>query len=67
VVAAGGRGAVISFASDMPGQTRTLPPFFHAALEAPGRKTAAAKPFLAPFTPAVAGLVAQWGQRLLSR
>ena len=67
VVAAGECDAVISFASGMPGQTQPLPPFIHAALEAPGRKAAVAKPSLAPFTPAVAGLVAQCGQRLLSR
>lgn len=50
-------GAVITFASSIPGQTQTLPPATRAAIQAPGGEAAAAKLSLVSFTLAVAGLL----------
>ena len=49
-------GAVITFASSIPGQTQTLPPATRAAIQAPGGEATAAKLSLVSFTLAVAGL-----------
>ena len=49
-------GAVITFASSIPGQTQTLPLAIYAAIQAPGGEATAAKLSLVSFTLAVAGL-----------
>ena len=49
-------GAVITFASSIPGQTQTLPLAAYAAIQAPGGEATAAKLSLVSFTLAMAGL-----------
>lgn len=65
-------GAVITFASNIPGQTQTLPLAIYAAMQAPGGEATAAKLSLVSFTLAIAGLllsdlVARRMHRLLGR
>ena len=65
-------GAVITFASNIPGQTQTLPLAIYAAIQVPGGEAAAARLSLVSFTLAIAGLllsdlVGRWMQRLLGR
>ncbi len=65
-------GAVITFASSIPGQTRTLPLAIYAAIQVPGGEATAAKLSLVSFTLAVAGLllsdlIARRMHRLLGR
>ena len=50
-------GAVITFASSIPGQTQTLPLAIYAATQAPGGEATAAKLSLVSFTLAIAGLL----------
>lgn len=65
-------GAVITFASNVPGQTQTLPLAIYAALQTPGGEAAAARLALISIGLAVAGLVVgEWfgrwaGRRLTS-
>ncbi|MGI6247548.1 MAG: molybdate ABC transporter permease subunit [Pseudochelatococcus sp.] len=65
-------GAVITFASNVPGQTQTLPLAIFAALQTPGGEAAAARLALISIVLAVAGLLAgEWfgrwsGKRLQS-
>ncbi len=60
-------GAVITFAADIPGQTRTLPLAIYAALQSPGGEAAAARLSLVSVGLALAGLgAAEWlGRRRL--
>ena len=60
-------GAVITFAADIPGRTRTLPLAIYAALQSPGGEAAAARLSLASVSLALAGLaLAEWlGRRRL--
>ncbi len=51
-------GAVITFAANIPGQTRTLPLAIYAALETPGGEAAAARLAALSVVLAVAGLAA---------
>jgi molybdate transport system permease protein len=65
-------GAVITFASSIPGQTRTLPLAIYAAIQVPGGEATAAKLSLVSFTLAIAGLllsdlIARRMHRLLGR
>lgn len=59
-------GAVITFASNVPGQTQTLPLAIFAALQTPGGEEAAARLSAVSVTLAVAGLLlGEWvGKRL---
>ncbi len=50
-------GAVITFASSIPGETQTLPLAIYAATQVPGGEAAAAKLSLVSFTLAIAGLL----------
>ena len=50
-------GAVITFASNIPGETQTLPLAIYAATQAPGGEATAAKLSAVSFTLAVAGLL----------
>ena len=50
-------GAVITFAADIPGQTRTLPLAIYAALQVPGGEAQAARLALVSLLLAVAGLL----------
>ena len=50
-------GAVITFAANIPGQTRTLPLAIYTALEAPGGEATAARLALCSIGLAVAGLL----------
>jgi molybdate transport system permease protein len=50
-------GAVITFASNIPGQTQTLPLAIYAATQTPGGEATAAKLAAVSFTLAVAGLM----------
>jgi len=50
-------GAVITFASSIPGQTQTLPLAIYAATQVPGGEATAAKLSLVSFTLAIAGLL----------
>lgn len=50
-------GAVITFASNIPGQTQTLPLAIYAATQVPGGEATAAKLSAVSFTLAVAGLL----------
>jgi len=50
-------GAVITFASSIPGQTQTLPLAIYAATQVPGGETTAAKLSLVSFTLAILGLL----------
>jgi len=50
-------GAVITFASNIPGETQTLPLAIYAATQVPGGEATAAKLSLVSFTLAVAGLL----------
>lgn len=50
-------GAVITFASNIPGQTQTLPLAIYAALQVPGGEATAAKLSIVSFALAVAGLL----------
>ncbi|MFC0219932.1 molybdate transport system permease protein [Pseudochelatococcus lubricantis] len=57
-------GAVITFASNVPGQTQTLPLAIFAALQTPGGEAAAARLALISIVLAVAGLLAgEWFSR----
>jgi len=65
-------GAVITFASSIPGQTRTLPLAIYAAIQVPGGEATAAKLSLVSFALAIAGLllsdlIARRMHRLLGR
>ncbi len=65
-------GAVITFASNIPGETRTLPLALYAALQTPGGDALAARLALLSFTLGLAGLLAaeaasRWMQRWLGR
>jgi molybdate transport system permease protein len=62
-------GAVITFAANIPGQTRTLPLAIYAALQTPGGEAVAARLSLVSVLLAVAGLLLadQIGKRLLAR
>lgn len=51
-------GAVITFASNVPGETQTLPLAIYAATQTPGGEATAARLALVSFTLAVAGLLA---------
>jgi molybdate transport system permease protein len=51
-------GAVITFASNIPGQTQTLPLAIYSAIQTPGGDAAAARLATISFTLAIAGLVA---------
>lgn len=59
-------GAVITFASNIPGETQTLPLAIYAATQSPGGESTAAKLAAVSFVLAVAGLLlAEWvGRRL---
>ena len=50
-------GAVITFASNIPGETQTLPLAIYAATQVPGGEATAAKLSLVSFTLAIAGLL----------
>ena len=50
-------GAVITFASNIPGETQTLPLAIYAATQVPGGEATAAKLSAVSFTLAVAGLL----------
>ena len=50
-------GAVITFASNIPGETQTLPLAIYSAIQTPGGEAAAARLALVSFTLAVAGLL----------
>lgn len=50
-------GAVITFASNIPGETQTLPLAIYAATQVPGGEATAAKLSMVSFTLAVAGLL----------
>ena len=50
-------GAVVTFASSIPGQTQTLPLAIYAATQVPGGETTAAKLSLVSFTLAILGLL----------
>jgi len=67
VTSLGEFGAVITFAADIPGRTRTLPLAIYAALQSPGGEQAAARLSLASVSLALAGLgAAEWlGRRRL--
>ncbi len=60
-------GAVITFAADIPGRTRTLPLAIYAALQSPGGEAVAARLSLVSVALALAGLgTAEWlGRRRL--
>ena len=61
-------GAVITFAANIPGQTRTLPLAIYTALQAPGGEAAAARLSLVSVGLALAGLVAaEFAARRLQR
>ena len=65
-------GAVITFASNIPGQTQTLPLAIYAAIQSPGGEATAGKLSLVSFILAIAGLllsdlVGRWMHRLLGR
>lgn len=54
-------GAVITFASNIPGQTQTLPLAIYSATQAPGGEATAARLALVSFTLAISGLLlAEW-------
>jgi len=67
VTSLGEFGAVITFAADIPGQTRTLPLAIYAALQSPGGEATAARLSLVSVGLALAGLgAAEWlGRRRL--
>ena len=50
-------GAVITFASNIPGETQTLPLAIYTATQVPGGEATAAKLSAVSFTLAVAGLL----------
>ena len=65
-------GAVITFASNIPGETQTLPLAIYAATQTPGGETTAARLAAISFAMAVAGLLlagaaGRWMNRLLGR
>ena len=62
-------GAVITFASSIPGQTQTLPLAIYAATQVPGGEATAAKLSLVSFTLAILGLLLSdvVGRRMLRR
>ncbi|MBX6742290.1 MAG: molybdate ABC transporter permease subunit [Acetobacteraceae bacterium] len=65
-------GAIITFASNIPGETQTLPLAIYAATQTPGGEATAARLAAISFTMAVAGLllaelVARYLRRLLGR
>ena len=54
-------GAIITFVSNIPGQTRTIPLAIYTAIQAPGGEAAAARLAALSITLALAGLVlADW-------
>lgn len=61
-------GAVITFASNIPGQTQTLPLAIYAATQVPGGEATAARLSLVSFTLAIAGLLlSEWIARRMHR
>ncbi|MDQ1081776.1 molybdate ABC transporter permease subunit [Pseudoroseomonas cervicalis] len=61
-------GAVITFASNIPGQTQTLPLAIYSATQTPGGEATAAKLAGISFSLAIAGLLlAEWAGRRLRR
>jgi molybdate transport system permease protein len=61
-------GAVITFASNIPGETRTLPLALYTALQSPGGDALAARLAGLSFSLGLAGLVlAEWISRALRR
>jgi len=65
-------GAVITFASNVPGETQTLPLAIYAALQSPGGDAVAARLAFVSFALALAGLIlaevmARRVRRLLGR
>lgn len=67
----GAFGAVITFAGDIPGETRTLPIAIYAALQQPGGEAAALRLGMYAFGLAIAGLAASealqaWTRRRLT-
>jgi len=65
-------GAVITFASNIPGETQTLPLAIYSATQMPGGEAIAARLAAISFTLAVAGLLAaeylaRWMARRLGR
>jgi molybdate transport system permease protein len=61
-------GATITFVSNVPGQTQTLPLAIYSALQQPGGDAAAARLVLWAVLLAVAALaLAQWGHRRMQR
>ena len=57
-------GAIITFVSNIPGETRTLPLAIYTALQSPGGEEAAARLSALSITLALAGLVlADWVSR----
>jgi molybdate transport system permease protein len=61
-------GAVITFASNIPGETRTLPLALYTALQSPGGDALAARLAGLSFTLGLAGLLlAEWVSRALRR
>ena len=61
-------GAVITFVSNIPGETRTLPLALYTAIQSPGGDALAARLALVSFTLGLAGLLAaEWLSRRLRR
>jgi len=61
-------GAVITFAADIPGETRTLPLAIYGALQVPGGEAQAARLSLVSVVLALAGLGAsEWLNRRMRR
>jgi molybdate transport system permease protein len=61
-------GAVITFASNIPGETRTLPLALYTALQSPGGDAVAARLAGLSFVLGLSGLVcAEWASRALRR
>jgi molybdate transport system permease protein len=61
-------GAVITFVSNIPGETRTLPLALYTAIQSPGGDALAAKLALVSFTLGLGGLLlAEWLARRLRR
>ncbi len=64
VASLGEFGAVITFASNVPGETQTLPLAIYAAMQSPGGEEAAARLALVSIALAIAGLgIAEWAGR----
>jgi molybdate transport system permease protein len=61
-------GAVITFVSNIPGETRTLPLALYTALQTPGGETLAARLAAISFSLGLTGLlVAEWLARRMRR